>query len=784
VNVAFAVVAFGLNVPVPPLTIDHVPVPTEGVLPPNPAVVPSAQIVWPPPTVAVVGAVVSVILNWAVESGVHGGFEIVHRSTTGPAPPVFVKVAFGAWISLKVPVPPLTTDHVPVPTPGVFPPNPAVVPSAQIVWLLPTVAVLGGWLIVMVTVALESAHGGFDIVHLRTMGPVPPVWVNVAFGVLAFGLNVPVPPLITDHVPVPTLGVLPPNPAVVPSEQIVWLLPTVAVVGGAVIVIVTVVLESGHGGFDIVHFNTTGPVPPVCVKVAFGVVAFGLNVPVPPLITHQLPVPTLGVLPPSPDVVPPEQIVCGPPAVAVVGGWLIVMVTVALESVQGGLDIVHFKTTGPVPVWCVKVALAVVAFGLNVPAPPLITVQVPVPTLGVLPPNPAVVPNAQIVCGPPTVAVLPGWLIVIVTWALEFGQGGLDIVHWTTIGPEPVEWVKVAFGVVAFGLNVPVPALTTDHIPVPTPGVLPPSPEVVPPEQIVWGPPTVEVVGGWLIVMVTVAPESAQGGLEIVHFNTMGPVPLVCVKVAFGVVAFGLKVPAQPLITDQVPVPVVGLFPPSPVVVPRAQMVCGPPTVAVVGAWLIVIVTVALESGVHGGLEIVHFNTTGPAPLVCVNVAFGVVAFGLNVPAPPLITDQVPVPVVGVLPPSPAVVPSIQIVCGPPTVAVVGGWLIVIATVVLESGHGGFEMVHLSTTGPVPLVWVKVALGVVAFGLNVPVPPLMTDHVPVPLVGVLPPSPAVVPNVQMVCGPPTVAVVGGGVTVNVVDSVGTATLQASVGSTV
>jgi len=63
-----------------------------------------------------------------------------------------------------------------------------------------------------------------------------------------------------------------------------------------------------------------------------------------------------------------------------------------------------------------------------------------------------------------------------------------------------------------------------------------------------------------------------------------------------------------------------------------------------------------------------------PVPPVCVKVAFGVEAFGLKVPvAPPVTIDQLPVPVVGVLPPSPAVVPLVQIVCAPPTVAVVGG---------------------------------------------------------------------------------------------------------------
>ena len=85
----------------------------------------------------------------------------------------------------------------------------------------------------IITSAVESGvQGGFEIVHLNTTGPVPVACVNVAPGVAVLGLNVPVPPLTMDHVPVPFAGVLPPNPVVVPSVQIVWLLPTVAVAGG------------------------------------------------------------------------------------------------------------------------------------------------------------------------------------------------------------------------------------------------------------------------------------------------------------------------------------------------------------------------------------------------------------------------------------------------------------------------------------------------------------------------------------------------------------------------
>ena len=86
----------------------------------------------------------------------------------------------------------------------------------------------------IVTSAVDAAHGGLEILHLNTIGPVPLVWVNVAFGALAFGLKLPVPPLTIAHWPKPTEGVLPPRLAVVPPVQMVWLPPVVAVVGLAV----------------------------------------------------------------------------------------------------------------------------------------------------------------------------------------------------------------------------------------------------------------------------------------------------------------------------------------------------------------------------------------------------------------------------------------------------------------------------------------------------------------------------------------------------------------------
>ena len=104
---------------------------------------------------------------------VHGGSETVHLSVIGPVPLVCVKVALGALASLKVPAPPLTTDHMPViPSGGVLPPSPEVVPLAQMACAPPAVAV-GCAFMVIVTSAVESVQGGFDIVHLNTTGPAP-----------------------------------------------------------------------------------------------------------------------------------------------------------------------------------------------------------------------------------------------------------------------------------------------------------------------------------------------------------------------------------------------------------------------------------------------------------------------------------------------------------------------------------------------------------------------------------------------------------------------------------
>lgn len=429
--------------------------------------------------------------------------------------------------------------------------------------------------------------------------------------------------------------------------------------------------------------------------------------------------------------------------------------TLAAEAVQGALLMVHRRTTGPAPPACVNVEAGDPGLE-NVPVPPLTTLQEPLPMDGVLPPSAAVVPPVQIVCGPPVVAVVGGWLMVMLVLAVEAVHGALLIVHRTTTGPAPPVCVNVALGEVALE-KVPVPPLTTLQAPVPTVGMLPPSPEVVPFKQMVCGPPVVATVGGWLIVIVTSADVAVHGALLIVHLTTTGPAPPVCVNVAFAVEALE-NVPVPPLTTLQAPVPIVGVLPPSPVDVPFVQIVWAPPAVAGEGGWLMVTVTSAVVA-VHGALLIVQRRTTGPVPPVCVNVELGRPAFA-NEPVPPPTMLHAPVPDVGVLPPSPVVVPPLQMVWGPPVVAVLGAGLIVMVTFAVDAVQGALLMVQRTITGPVPPVWVNVEEGEAALE-KVPVPPLTTLHAPVPVVGVLAPSPVVVPPPQIDCAPPTVATLGG-----------------------
>src|SRR5438552_1082454 len=132
-------------------------------------------------------------------------------------------------------------------------------------------------------------------------------------------------------------------------------------------VMVTSASDGLHGGFASLQRRTSGPPPVACVNVAPGLVALGLNEPVPPLSR--------------------EQMVCAPPTVDIVGSGLTVATTSALDSAHGGFEIFQRKITGPPPVACVNVASGAPGPGLNDPPPPPATAHEPLPTAGAFPPR-------------------------------------------------------------------------------------------------------------------------------------------------------------------------------------------------------------------------------------------------------------------------------------------------------------------------------------------------------------------------------------------------------------
>ena len=129
---------------------------------------------------------------------------------------------------------------------------------------------------------------------------------------------------------------------------------------------------------------------------------------------------------------------------------------------------------------------------------------------------------------------------------------------------------------------------------------------------------------------------------------------------------------------------------------------------------------------------ILHCNTFIPSPIP-VTVVLGLVEFVMT--AVPDIKLQVPAPVVGVLAAKVVELVVIQIVCDGPALAidVAGSTCIVIVDVVLEQVPAEV-MLHCKTLVPsVKPVTVLVGLLVVV----IVAPPLITDQVPVPVVGVL-----------------------------------------------
>ena len=204
------------------------------------------------------------------------------------------------------------------------------------------------------------------------------------------------------------------------------------------------------------------------------------------------------------------------------------------------------------------------------------------------------------------------------------------------------------------------------------------------------------------------------------------------VTVVFGL--FGLVITPEPEIIDQVPTPIVAVFPANVVLAELIHTVWFGPAMAMLerlSTWILMVDVVVGQTP----FEIFHCKTLIPklAPVTAV-----VGLFGETIVALPLITDQVPTPVVGVFPANIVDGLLIQSVWLAPAEEILGAGSTCIVIDEIVCGQAPLLVIlQCKTFNPRPRL-VTVVFGVL--GLVIVPDPLITDHVPMPTVGVLPES--------------------------------------------
>jgi hypothetical protein len=148
------------------------------------------------------------------------------------------------------------------------------------------------------------------------------------------------------------------------------------------------------------------------------------------------------------------------------------------------------------------------------------------------------------------------------------------------------------------GLVIVAVPETTVHTPVPAGGGLFPVTVVIA-EQMVWFGLTTAFGGDVLRKIITSSEEGVHGDVPVIVQRSVTAPVVGTNTVVVGLV--GLMMKAEPLTTDQVPVPTVGVFPVT--VVVREQIFLSGPAFAAVGAGRTVTGTVT---------EVVH-----PSRMVC-----------------------------------------------------------------------------------------------------------------------------------------------------------------------
>ncbi len=120
-----------------------------------------------------------------------------------------------------------------------------------------------------------------------------PIPVTLVFGVL--GEVIVAVPDKTLQLPTPMVGVLPANTVVLEFAHSVCEAPALDTIGILSTCMAIVEVEAGHTPLDIVHCNMLLVPVGTLVIVVFGVL--GEVMTPPPVITLQVPIPTVGVFP-------------------------------------------------------------------------------------------------------------------------------------------------------------------------------------------------------------------------------------------------------------------------------------------------------------------------------------------------------------------------------------------------------------------------------------------------------------------------------------------------------
>jgi hypothetical protein len=707
-----------------PASTDQVPIPRTGVFAKSVAVVAHTVRFWP--ALAAVGT----WSRWMVTVDVYAGhtpFVIDHSNTFVPTLRLFAVEEFDELFATDAD--PVSTDQLPTPTIGEF--AESVTAVAQTVKFWPALATLGSWSRWMATVEVDAAQTPFVMDHWKIFNPVVRFNRVVIFEV---GFEIVAEPFTIVHKPVPVNGWFAFSVAL--AEHTEALTPAFAVVGKSSLVRATVEVEEGHTPFVIVHSKRFVPTLRLFAVDVFNEL---LAIDAEPVITDQLPTPTRGGF--AENVTAVAHTVRFWPALAVVGSWSRWIATVDVEAGQTPWVIDHPKTFNPGVRFCSAVLPEA---GFEIVADPLNTDHIPVPIEGWFAVRVALV--AQTVVLTPALATVGNSSRSIVTVAVDTGHTPFVIDHSRMLVPTLRLLAAEIFSEL-FAMEAD-PAIT-DQFPTPTMGVLAERVTAVAHTVRFW--PALALVGTWSRWMTTDEVEAGQTPLLIDHSKIFVPTPRLLNDVEFWEL---LEMLAVPDMTDQAPVPTVGIFADS--VPVDAQVMYPVDAKAAVGGSSLRTRTLEVDGG-QIPLTIAHWNTFDPVPnpLARVTAAVGLLTTPLL-----LSTDQLPVPTTGMLAERVAAVEQTAKLA--PADAVVGKASLKIETVAMLTGHKLLVIVHTSRwfPGVSSETWLEGLETAATDAL-----PEITLQVPVPNTGVF--ADNVAPRLQTVWFAPADAIDGAVLTVSV-----------------